>query len=174
MLTKELELVRVSGERTKDELEDTETAVHELEKQLKQKEWEITDQHNMNRAKVSELEAEIEQLKSSMSKAQHRFEHKHANLDQYAKEKEQALIAAKDASLSVFRLILVWQGVMQFSRGVAQSIVLYLLEYLSQLLFSSVLGQVAVAIGFLTRDTSLIWNTGLYLTGKNVDQYTLC
>lgn len=97
MLTKELELVRVSGERTKDELEDTETAVHELEKQLKQKEWEITDQHNMNRAKVSELEAEIEQLKSSMSKAQHRFEHKHANLDQYAKEKEQALIAAKDA-----------------------------------------------------------------------------
>ena len=63
---------------------------------------------------------------------------------------------------------------MQFFRGVAQSIVPYLLEYLSQLLFSSVSGQVAVAIGFLTRDPSLIGNTGLYLTGKNVDQYTLC
>ena len=117
MLTKELELVRVSGERTKDELEDTETAVHELEKQLKQKEWEITDQHNMNRAKVSELEAEIEQLKSSMSKAQHIFEHKHAKLDQYAKEKEQALIAAKDVCLSVFRLILFGKGSCNFSGG---------------------------------------------------------
>ena len=38
MLTKELELVRVSGERTKDELEGTETAIRDLEKQLKQKE----------------------------------------------------------------------------------------------------------------------------------------
>jgi len=31
MLTKELELVRVSGERTKDELEGTETAIRDLE-----------------------------------------------------------------------------------------------------------------------------------------------
>ena len=78
MLTKELELVRVSGERTKDELEGTETAIRDLEKQLKQKEWELTDEKNMDRAKVAELEAEMEQLRSEMSKSQKRFEHKHA------------------------------------------------------------------------------------------------
>ena len=90
MLTKELELVRVSGERTKDELEGTETAIRYLEKQLKQKEWELTDEKNMNRAKVAELEAEMEQLRSLMSKSQERFEHKHAELDWYAREKEHA------------------------------------------------------------------------------------
>ena len=81
MLTKELELVRVSGERTKDELEGTETTIHDLEKQLKQKEWELTDEKNLNRAKVAELEAEIEQIRSVTSKSQERFEHKHAELD---------------------------------------------------------------------------------------------
>ncbi|KAL9957035.1 hypothetical protein ACROYT_G038619 [Oculina patagonica] len=78
MLTKELELLRASGERTKDELEDTETVIHDLEKLLKQKEWQLTDEQNMNKAKE-------------------RFQHKHAELDRYAKEKEQALVAAKEA-----------------------------------------------------------------------------
>lgn len=96
MLTKELELLRTSGERTKDELEDMETFVHDLEKQLKQKEWQLTDERNLNKAKVVELEAEIEQLRSAMNKMQERFQHKHAELDRYAKEKEQALVAAKE------------------------------------------------------------------------------
>lgn len=81
MLTKELELLRASGERTKDELEDTETVIHDLEKQLKQKEWQITDEQNTNKAKVAELEAEIEQLRSAMTKMQERFGHKHSELD---------------------------------------------------------------------------------------------
>lgn len=97
MLTKELELLRASGERTKDELEDTETVVHNLEKELKKKEWQLTDEQNMNKAKVAELEAEMEQLRLTMNKMQEKFQHKHAELDRYAKEKEQALIAAKEA-----------------------------------------------------------------------------
>ena len=104
MLTKELELVRVSGERTKDELEGTETAIRDLEKQLKQKEWELTDEKNMNRAKVAELEAEMEQLRSLMSRSQERFEHKHAELDRYAREKEQALVAAKEVHVQMYVL----------------------------------------------------------------------
>ena len=36
-----------------------------------------------------------------------------------------------------------------------------LLEYLGRLSFSSMSGQVAVAVGFLTQDPSLIWNTEL-------------
>ena len=96
MLTKELELLRASGERAKDELEDTETVVHDLEKQLKQKEWQLMDEQSMSKAKVAELEAEIEQLRSAMTKMQERFQHKHAELDLYAKEKEQALVAAKE------------------------------------------------------------------------------
>ena len=96
MLTKELELLRASGERTKDELEDQETFVHDLEKQLKQKEWQLTDEQNMNKAKVAELEAEREQLRLAMNKMQEKFQHKHAELDRYAKEKEHSLIAAKE------------------------------------------------------------------------------
>lgn len=98
MLTKELELVRVSGERTKDELEGNEATIHDLEKQIKQKDWELTDQQNMNKAKTAALEAEIDQLRSTMSKKQERFEHKHAELDRYAKEKEIALLAAKEVN----------------------------------------------------------------------------
>ena len=100
MLTKELELVRVSGEKTKDELEGSETTVYNLEKQLKQKDWELTDQQNMHRAKEDEMEAEVEQLRSAFSKAQDRFQHKHAELDRYAKEKEQALVAAKEVCIA--------------------------------------------------------------------------
>jgi len=63
MFTKELELVRGSVEKDeKDELEGTETAIRDLEKQLKQKEWELTDEKNMNRAKAhSELERSLEE-----------------------------------------------------------------------------------------------------------------
>ncbi|XP_073246831.1 coiled-coil domain-containing protein 57-like [Porites lutea] len=97
MLTKELELVRVSGEKTKDDLEGSETTVYDLEKQLKRKDWELTDQQSMHRAKEAEMEAEVEQLRSAFSKAQDRFQHKHAELDRYTKEKEQALVAAKES-----------------------------------------------------------------------------
>jgi len=46
----------------KDELEGTETGIQDLEKQLKQKEWELTDERNMNRAKAhSELERTVEE-----------------------------------------------------------------------------------------------------------------
>ena len=34
-----------------------------------------------------------------------------------------------------------------------------LYEYFNRFSFSSVSGQIAVAVGFLTRDPSLIWNT---------------
>jgi len=59
----------------------------------------LTDEKNMNRAKVAELEAEIEQLRSLMSRSHERFEHKHAELDRYAREKEQALVAAKEVCI---------------------------------------------------------------------------
>ena len=98
LLTKELELVRASSDRTKDELETTESVIHNLEKQLKQKEWEASDEQNMNRAKVAELEAQIEQLKTAASKSEARFQHKHTELDRYTKEKERELIAAKQVS----------------------------------------------------------------------------
>ena len=56
-------------------------------------------EHEQTRAKVAELHAEMEQLRSVMSKSQERFEHKHAELDRYAREKEQALVAAKEVCI---------------------------------------------------------------------------
>ena len=61
---------------------------------------------------------------------------------------------------AVFQLIFFWQGVVQFFRGVAQSIALWFIEYLSLLSFLSVSGQVAVAVRFLTWDLSFIWKPG--------------
>ena len=70
----------------------TETGIRVLEKQLKQKEWQLTDERNMNRAKVAELEAEMEQLRSVMSKSQERFEHKHAELDRMQGRRNRPLL----------------------------------------------------------------------------------
>ena len=98
MLAKELELLRTSDVQTKCELQNSTTSVQELEKVLKQKEWELTDERNMNSARVRELEAKIEQILQSKKRAQESFQHKQAELDRYVREKEAALVAAKEVS----------------------------------------------------------------------------
>ena len=96
MLTKELELLRANDEQSKENLQESELSVRDLEKMLKQKEWELVDERNMNQAKTADLETQIQQLKASMKKAQQNFQHKFAELDRYAREKEASLLAAKE------------------------------------------------------------------------------
>ena len=98
MLTKELELARAGNEQTKDDLQSTTMNVQELEKALKQMEWQLTDERNMNSAKVQELESKIEQVIQSKKRAQESFQLKHAELDRYVREKEAALVASKEVS----------------------------------------------------------------------------
>ncbi|XP_048584581.1 coiled-coil domain-containing protein 57 isoform X2 [Nematostella vectensis] len=96
MLTKELEILRAHEEKTRSELQSTEGNASELEKKLKQKEWELQDERNMHSAKQSDLELQIGQLKASMTKMQEIFQHKQAELDRYARQKEAGLLAAKE------------------------------------------------------------------------------
>ena len=61
----------------------------------------------------------------------------------------------------MFQLIFFGKGSCKFSGESHKVQYFNLSEYLSRLSFSSVSGQVAVAVGFLTRDPSLIWNNEL-------------
>jgi hypothetical protein len=99
MLTKEIEILRSYEDRTKTELQTTETSVQELEKNLKLKEWELMDKENMNAAKLSDMEIKMEQVKAAMKRSQGIFEHKQAELDRYVRDKETALLAAKEVAL---------------------------------------------------------------------------
>lgn len=99
MLTKEVEILRSYEERTKTELHTTETSVQELEKTLKLKEWELMDKENMTAAQLSDMELKMGQMQASMKKSQAIFEQKQAELDRYARERETALLAAKEVFL---------------------------------------------------------------------------
>ncbi|EDO29072.1 predicted protein [Nematostella vectensis] len=104
MLTKELEILRAHEEKTRSELQSTEGNASELEKKLKQKEWELQDERNMHSAKQSDLELQIGQLKASMTKMQEIFQHKQAELDRYARQKEAGLLSAKRLQRSISEL----------------------------------------------------------------------
>lgn len=105
MLSKEVEILRSYEERTKTDLQTTETTVQELEKKLKQKEWELMDNENMHNAKLTEMELEIKRVRAAMKKSQDVFKNKQSELDRYAKEKETALLACKEVSASITKMM---------------------------------------------------------------------
>lgn len=107
MLSKEVEILRSYEEQTKTELHTTECTVQELEKKLKQKEWELMDCENMHNAKLTEMELEVKRVKAAMKKSQDIFQHKQSELDRYAKEKETSLLACKEVSSLLERSLMV-------------------------------------------------------------------
>lgn len=98
-LTKELELVRSASGRCKDELEKTEVSSRELEKELKEKEWLMSDLQNTQQYRISDMEAQMENMKSQQTKLQEDFSRKHAEFDRLAREKEEMLANAKKGFL---------------------------------------------------------------------------
>ncbi|XP_070579694.1 coiled-coil domain-containing protein 57-like [Ptychodera flava] len=97
LLAKELEVVKAAGELTSTDLKHADCTTRELEKKLKEKEWELTDTKAMKDARIQELENEMRQMENSVERAQQDFQRRHAELDRYAREKETALTAAKDS-----------------------------------------------------------------------------
>ncbi|XP_066292208.1 coiled-coil domain-containing protein 57-like [Branchiostoma lanceolatum] len=97
LLSKELEMVRSASEKQNTELQHTDQNIQQLQKALKQKEWELQDVTSIKNARIEELEKQMKQMEVKMQRLQEEFQRKHADVDRYAREKETALTAAKEA-----------------------------------------------------------------------------
>ncbi|XP_070550883.1 coiled-coil domain-containing protein 57-like [Ptychodera flava] len=74
LLVKELEVVKAAGELTSTDLKHADCTTRELEKKLKEKEWELTDTKAMKDARIQELENEMRQMENSVERAQQDFQ----------------------------------------------------------------------------------------------------
>ncbi|XP_062605506.1 coiled-coil domain-containing protein 57-like [Saccostrea cucullata] len=96
LLAKELEIVKTSQVKESEQLSDVEHSHRELEKKLKEKEWELADTTSMKDARISELEIQAQQTETMMNRMKEDFQRKHAELDKLAREKETALSKIKE------------------------------------------------------------------------------
>ena len=66
MLTKELDILRTANNETEETLESSKKVSQDLEKVIKDRDYEIEDINNMNSLKVKELEGAIAKLKKAI------------------------------------------------------------------------------------------------------------
>ena len=66
MLTKELHILRTANNETEETLESSKKVSQDLQKVIKDRDYEIEDINNMNSLKVKELEGAIAKLKKSI------------------------------------------------------------------------------------------------------------
>ncbi|XP_071815250.1 coiled-coil domain-containing protein 57-like isoform X2 [Apostichopus japonicus] len=98
-LSKEVDLVRSSAGKTNQELVNCNGIMRNLEKQLKEKEWELQDTIGTKDARISDLEQHIHENDLKLQRALEEFKRKHSELDRYAREKENALSMAKECHM---------------------------------------------------------------------------
>ena len=63
MLNKEIELLRAAEGKNKLDIQSSDDQIQNLERQLKQKDWELRDLENTNNMKILELEGEMERMR---------------------------------------------------------------------------------------------------------------
>ncbi|XP_064640433.1 coiled-coil domain-containing protein 57-like isoform X2 [Lineus longissimus] len=97
LLQKELEMTQCHQVKTKEEYTNIEGNHRDLEKKLKEKDWELEDTKAMKEARITELECQLKQTQESMKRMQEDYERKHAEMDRYAREKEAAITKIKEA-----------------------------------------------------------------------------
>ncbi|KAJ8037533.1 Coiled-coil domain-containing protein 57 [Holothuria leucospilota] len=95
-LAKEVDLVRSSAGQKTDELANCDKTLKNLEKKLKEKEWELCDVTGTKDARIAELEFQVHEKDLKLERLLEEFKRKHSEIDKYAREKETALSAAKD------------------------------------------------------------------------------
>ena len=66
MLTKELDILRTANNETEETLESSKKVSQDLQKVIKDRDYEIEDINNMNSLKVKELEGAIAKLKKAI------------------------------------------------------------------------------------------------------------
>ncbi|KAL5018722.1 hypothetical protein ScPMuIL_004444 [Solemya velum] len=97
LLSKELDIIKMTQEKNAMEFQEVEVGHRELEKKLKEKDWEIEDTRAMKKARIDELETALHQMETSNRRLQEDFQRKFAEMDRCVREKEQALNKVKDA-----------------------------------------------------------------------------
>lgn len=96
LLGKELEMVKEAQERNTLEYTQVEMNHRQLEKALKEKDWQLADMSAMKDARISDLEKQLEQSEVIQNRMKEDFQRKHGEMDRYGREKEAALAKVKD------------------------------------------------------------------------------
>ncbi|XP_069511429.1 coiled-coil domain-containing protein 57 [Ambystoma mexicanum] len=97
LLTKELDVLRESGIKAAESLQSADAANMDLEKELKQRDWELKDITAVKDARIKDLKNKLHDIQLSWKKEEEIFQRKHEQLDRFAREKDAALKAIKEA-----------------------------------------------------------------------------
>ncbi|GFR91486.1 coiled-coil domain-containing protein 57-like [Elysia marginata] len=95
LLEKELELTRSSNQQTLNHAEEVESSQRELEKSIKQKEWELADMKAVKDSQIAELESKLLASESANKKMHEDFQRKYKRELKAAAEREEELDRAK-------------------------------------------------------------------------------
>lgn len=73
MVSKELEILRLSTQKVEDSMEGNKARTVQLERQLKQKDWELEDSMNMKNLEIKELKDSIKALNKKTKNMEKEF-----------------------------------------------------------------------------------------------------
>ncbi|XP_060080442.1 coiled-coil domain-containing protein 57-like [Ylistrum balloti] len=109
LLGKEMEIMKAAQDRNAKEYTEVEKNHRQLEKALKEKDWELSDLSAMKDARISDLEKQIQQAEVTMNRMKEDFQRnivgfypemflllRHSEMDRYGREKEAALAKVKE------------------------------------------------------------------------------
>ncbi|GFN86852.1 coiled-coil domain-containing protein 57-like [Plakobranchus ocellatus] len=99
LLEKELELTRDSNQKTLNHAEEIETTHRDLEKVLKQKEWELADITAIKDSQIAELQNQLSVSESTIKKVHEDFQRKYTEMDRTVREREDILERTKTGYL---------------------------------------------------------------------------
>ncbi|RUS77718.1 hypothetical protein EGW08_014506 [Elysia chlorotica] len=95
LLEKELELMRDSNDKTLNHAEEVESSQRDLEKKLKQKEWELADMTAVKDSQIAELKSQLASSESNNKKHHEDFQRKYTEMDRSVREREDLLERTK-------------------------------------------------------------------------------
>ncbi|PVD37458.1 hypothetical protein C0Q70_00048 [Pomacea canaliculata] len=97
LLGKEIELLRGERERQSTEVEAASQSHRDLEKQLKQTQWQLADTNSIKDARIKDLEEQLKRQEKATAKLQEDFHRKYAELDKAMREREASVHRLKSA-----------------------------------------------------------------------------
>ncbi|KAK3090504.1 hypothetical protein FSP39_012356 [Pinctada imbricata] len=96
LLAKELEIMKTSQQKNSEEFSSVEQGYRQLEKKVKEKEWELADLTAMKDAKISDLQNQISHMESTVVKMKEDFQRKYSEMDRSGRDKEETLAKIKE------------------------------------------------------------------------------
>ncbi|XP_040186716.1 coiled-coil domain-containing protein 57 isoform X3 [Rana temporaria] len=105
LLTKELDILREMELKGAESLQQEESANHKLHEALRQKDFEMKDFLAVKKARIKELEGNVQKLQHQLERQEKTFQLKHEKLDRCAREKESALTLMKEAHSEQIQLM---------------------------------------------------------------------